>query len=304
MGPKGATAGMLAAAALLLGLGVGLGVGVRRAGGAGATASSAATNPCKNPDLVRERDLRCPDLRMRPPFDIEPDRASDGTPILRAANSIDSVGDGSAELRGKRSGNRTMRARQRVYKRGGGKTHFRTGATLALKHIPDQGPYWKFRNAARFELWALNDDGERTKRADVGPKLIYCLRDLELTHPGLPRSPSHRVYPACSQRRGLNRVTIGTSVGWSDQYPSSYHEQWVRLERLPQRGCYAYVHIADPHNGIFELNEENNEASTVVFLSKRGKYLPGRCEGVRDEELSRAQTADDTEVPGDGHEEY
>jgi hypothetical protein len=288
---------LTAAAASALALSAGLGA----AGAASPVeqpAAAADRNPCKDRELVRERKLLCPDLRMRPPFDIERDRAPSGTPILRAANSIDSVGDGPAELRGKRAGPRAMRARQRVYKRRGGRTHFRTGAAIALKHIPDQGPYWKFRNAARFELWALNEDGDRAKRADVGPKAIYCLRDLERTHPKLPGSPGHRVYPACSQDRGRDRVTIGTSVGWSDIYPSSYHEQWVNLDDLPQRGCYAYVHIADPHNGIYELNETNNEASTVVFLSERGRYLPGRCEGVEDEALAAAQTADDTEVPG------
>jgi hypothetical protein len=259
---------------------------------------AADRNPCKNREIRRERDLLCPDLRMRPPFDIERDRSPTGTPILRAANSIDSVGDGPAELRGRRISSRAMRARQRVYKRGGGRAHFKTGARIALKHIPEQGPYWKFRNAARFELWALNEQGERTNRADVGPKLIYCLRDLERTHPQLKGSPNHRIYPACSQDRGRDRVTIGTSVGWSDIYPPSYHEQWVSLGHLPQRGCYAYVHIADPHNGIYELDEENNAASTVVFLSERGRYIPGRCRGVEDEALVGAQTADDTEVPG------
>jgi hypothetical protein len=297
----------LAVGAILVGavsVSAGLGAAGAASSSPGASSSRVDSNPCKNPDLVRKRQLLCPDLRMRPPFDIQRDRSPSGTPILRAGNSIDSVGDGPAELRGKRSGGRTMRARQRVQKRGRGHAHFDTGATIILKHIPDQGPYWKFRNAARFELWALNADGERTKRADVGPKQIYCLRDFDRTHPKLRRSPERRVYPSCSQDRGLERVTIGTSVGWSDVYPATYHEQWVKLTDLPRRGCYAYVHIADPHNGIYELDETNNEASTVVFLSERGRYKPGRCEGVRDEALAATQTADDTEVPSSPHGGY
>ena len=37
------------------------------------------------------------------------------------------------------------------------------------------------------------------------------------------------------------------------------------------RGCFAYVHIADPENGIYESNEDNNEAQTIVRLPFREK---------------------------------
>ena len=35
------------------------------------------------------------------------------------------------------------------------------------------------------------------------------------------------------------------------------------------RGCFAYVHIADPKNGIYESNEDNNEAQVIVRLPFR-----------------------------------
>jgi hypothetical protein len=41
------------------------------------------------------------------------------------------------------------------------------------------------------------------------------------------------------------------------------------------RGCFAYVQIADPKNGIYESHEGNNEAQRIVRLPfERG---PGRC---------------------------
>lgn len=259
-------------------------------------------NPCLDRATREERGLLCPDLRMAPPYSIIADRSPRGKPILRAANSINSVGDGPAELRGTRTGSSSMKAVQRIHKSGGGRASFRTGAELAFKLIPGQGHYWKYRNAARFELWLLTKTGERKKRVDVGPKAIYCLRDLSLTQPELPNSPGSAVYPACSMERKRKHVTLGTSVGWSDVYPASYHEQWVDINHLPRRGCYAYVHIADPRNGILELDEENNEASTVVHLTERGRYLPGRCEGIQDEGLPAAQSTDDTQVGGDAWE--
>jgi Lysyl oxidase len=256
----------------------------------------ADPNICLKPGVVRERRLRCPDLRMRPPFAL--DRAMVGnTPVLRAANSIDSVGVGPAELMGHRSGQYSMNAVQRIHQRGGGKVERRTKADLYFKIIPGQGRYWKFKDAAKFSLWQLDGQGDRVRRVEVGPKQIYCLRDLEHTHPGLPNSPNHRVYPACSQDPSRRKVVLGTSVGWSDVYPSTYHENWIELNDIPKSGCYAFAHTADPNNGIHELNEKNNQASTVVYLTRSGGYNPGRCQGVEDRALRPSQTADDTEVP-------
>ena len=274
---------------------------VALAGGGGAAApAERAPNVCLDPGAVAEQGLRCPDLRMRPPFDLDRDRTARGVPILRAANSIDSVGDGPAELKGQRRGKLSMEARQRISTEGGRRDTVATGARLAFKFIPGQGRYWKFRDAARFELWELDADGQRGRRVEVGPKQIYCLRDLEHTHPKMEGSPNRRVFPSCSQDANRKEVTLGTSVGWSDVYPSSYHENWIELDRLRESGCYAYVHIADPRNGIYESDEDNNEASTVVYLKKSGRYVPGRCGGVHDEALAPAQTASDLEVPGGG----
>ncbi len=77
----------------------------------------------------------CPDLRMRAPFDIYMDR-SGGRKLLRSGNSIDSMGPGPAELRRRRTAARTMKAKQRVKLRGGGRKSFATGAKLKFKHIP------------------------------------------------------------------------------------------------------------------------------------------------------------------------
>lgn len=268
-------------------------------GGSAAPAPNrAAANDCLDEEVREAEGLLCPDLRMRPPFDLDRDRTAGGVPILRAGNSIDSVGDGPAELKGKRDGKLRMDARQKIHTDASRRLTYATGAKMAFKFIPGQGRYWKFRDAARFELWELDADGERGRRVEVGPKQIYCLRDLEHSRPGLEGSPNRRVYPSCNQDPDQRSETIGTSVGWSDVYPSTYHENWIELDHLPESGCYAYVHIADPRNGIFELNERNNEASTVVYLTKGGKYRPGRCGGVDDEALAPSQTANDLEVPG------
>jgi hypothetical protein len=41
------------------------------------------------------------------------------------------------------------------------------------------------------------------------------------------------------------------------------------------RGCFAYVHRADPENRIWEINEGNNDSQRIVRLPWRGAH--GGC---------------------------
>ena len=86
------------------------------------------------------------------------------------------------------------------------------------------------------------------------------------TRPG-GRSPRSRVYPGCNQDPGRQRVRLGTSVGWSDIYPSEYDRQWVNVSGL--RGCYAFVMRVDPQNLLFESNENNNRSTRIIRLPYR-----------------------------------
>ncbi len=227
-------------------------------------------NPCIGPDAA---ELRCPDLVMRRPWGIYSDRSTKrGRTVLRAGNVIDSAGDGPAELFGTRIGPRFMSARQRIHTRDGGRIGVETGGRLQFKFAHLSRYWWKFYNAARFELWRIDRDGRRTRRVRTGPKVAYCLRDLKRTR-RLIRSPRRRVYPACSTNEHARRVTLGTSVGWSDIYGPRYPEQWIDVTGL--RGCFSYVHRADPLDGIYERNERNNVAAVTVRLPfRRG---PQRC---------------------------
>ncbi len=222
--------------------------------------------------------LRCPDMVMRRPWGLYLDKLTKRRRVLlRAGNVIDSVGAGPVEMHGVRYSRVYMHARQRIYKRGGGRLVVRTGARLRLKFAHLSRYWWKFFNAARFELWRLDAQGERTVKVRTGPKVSYCLRDLTHTRPGLRRTPYLPVYPACNTNPLRRQVTLGTSVGWADIYPPSYPEQWIDVTGL--RGCFAYVHIADPENGVYESNEDNNEAQVVVRLPFRLGERRRGCRG-------------------------
>jgi hypothetical protein len=157
----------------------------------------------------------------------------------------------------------------------------RTGAHLGFKHIYGQGGYWKLRDAARFELWSLDSHDRPVHLVRTGEKQYYCLRDLEHTKRG-PRSPGHYVYPGCNQNPRERRVTIGTSVGWSDVYPSTYQDQYIDVTGL--RGRFAFYHVADPLNAIWETHEDDNASATIVKLPS------GRVVGQRANQPDPATT--------------
>lgn len=251
-------------------LALGLAAAARGQGGTAPGEVSLPPNPCLGPDAA---ELLCPNLRMRPPSDLFVSRTRSGRRLLHAKNSIDSRGEGPAELRGARArGKHYMEANQRILLRGGGRRTVQTPAYLGFKHIPGQGGYWKYKDAALFEIWTLDADDNPVERVRTGPKVYYCLRDLVRTR-AMAGSPRGRVYPGCNQNRNITRVTLGTSVGWSDIYPSTYHEQYIEVTGL--RGRYGFLHVADPNNGIWENDEDDNAAMTIVALPS-GKPLGTR----------------------------
>lgn len=221
-------------------------------------------NPCTGP---RSGHFLCPNLKIAAPTELYAQRVGKGV-LLHASSNVESRGRGPMELRGTRSGPRQMSVRQRIYRTGGGHRDFATNAHL---HFTDVGAYyggryWKVHRLAIFELWSVNPRGRLKRRVRVGPKTNYCLRDLQRTDPG-PRSPPEAHYPGCDQNPASRGVTLGTSVGWSDIYPSDYTNQWINVTGL--RGCYAFVMRVDPQNFFYESDQHDNSSRRLVRLPFR-----------------------------------
>jgi predicted small secreted protein len=184
-----------------------------------ATATGAGEDPCAGPEAAH---LLCPNLRIGPPSDLYVEHGG-GRTLLRATSDVRSRGTGPMELRGNRNGPRSMRVHQRIYRAGGGHIDVPTKASLHFTDVGAYfgGSYWKVHQLAHFELWSVDGHHRLLHRVRSGPKLNYCLRDLERTRPG-KRSPSHFHYPGCNQDPYQDSITLGTSVGWSDIYPADY----------------------------------------------------------------------------------
>jgi hypothetical protein len=142
---------------------------------------------------------------------------------------------------------------------------------LYFVHVRGKGSYWKYEDAARFELWAEDPAGRRVALVRTGPKVFYCLRDLRRVRT-FARAPRARVFPACSQAGARSQVTLGTSAGWADIYPWTYPRNWIDVTGL--QGCFAYVLVADPAKHLWESREDNNASAVSVRLPWRG---PGGC---------------------------
>jgi hypothetical protein len=265
----GFAAAAVAAACLPAGPAGGAGTGGTGTGGTGTgTGTGQGPGPDRydpNPCLTAEAaKLLCPTVTISKPSSLYFERRSSGHLVLRATSSLNSVGKGPVELHGKRTGPYSMSATQRIYKRGGGYITVRTGARLGFKSIPGQYRYWKLRNAARFELWSVDSKDRPVKRVRTGPKILYCLRDLKRTRPSLRGSPRSFHYPGCSQSNTIQRVTLGTSVGWSDIYPATYHEQWIDVTGL--HGRFRFVMIAAPTGAIYTTQAKPARSSAVVNI--------------------------------------
>jgi len=219
---------------------------------------------------------------MSAPSHLHFDRTTlPGHVLLRAASSIDNHGRGPLELSAHRVGRQRMVVYQAIYDRNGRRHLFRTAAGLVFKYVPGErygyssvgdASYWKFKHAAAFELWSIDDQYRAVELVRVGPKVDYCLRDLFRTRPSSD-SPSAPVYPACSQDPGISRDILGTSVGWSDAYPYEYPQQWIDVTGL--RGRFAYVQIADPDHLLMQSSHSNDVSETYVALPS-GRVLGHR----------------------------
>ena len=202
-------------------------------------APPAAPNPCVG-ELAAE--LLCPDLLMGPPSQMFVSKGG-GKVLLHAANDIRSRGEGPLEVRGTRTSRRYMSVRQAIHGRDKKVRLFDTPARLVFYDIPGQGPYWKFQNAAVFQIWSVGANGQRGELLRKGPKLSYCFRDLKRTdpggaQPGEARLP--RVQPA-GRDQGADPRDLGRLVGHLpvellpelDQRPGPSRLLRVRDDRRP-----------------------------------------------------------------------
>lgn len=232
-------------------------------------AASAQIEDSETPEVCRQENMRCPDLRMGAPSELYLQRTPGGRTLLRSRNRLRNRGAGPLSLHSRRDRDeRSMRVRQRIYRTNASHITRFTHARLDFWRIPGQGGYWKVRNPVEFQLWTMGSGRELVRD---GEKSRFCMRDLVRRTGAGPR---RAIFPACSQDRSDRTNRQGISVGWDESYPAGYFEQYVDVSGL--RGCFKLWHVADPNNRFFESDETNNATGTIVGL-RNGRLRVGRC---------------------------
>ena len=164
------------------------------------------------------------------------------------------------EVRGERNGWRSMRTRQRIYRAGGGHLDVPSEATLRFTGVGAYfgGSYWKVHQLARFELRRVEPRRKARPRRPHQPQaqLLPARPRADAARPPLTRD---RHYPGCNQNPYQDRVTLGTSVGWSDIYPADYDKQWIDVAGL--RGCFAFIDDRRPTAPALRVERERQHLS-------------------------------------------
>jgi Lysyl oxidase len=205
-----------------------------------------------------------PDLRQVVPYELEVRRASKGRVVLAFASAVENVGRGALVVRGtRRSGEDTMRADQLVDLRGGSRAA-RAGIGT-LRFVPGGHNHWHFTGFQRFEL-RNPATGERVARDN---KTGFCLGDrFPAAPPVAASSPMPVINHNCSRGRpGANRLTMGITPGFGDDYKAYLEDQFVEITRVPP-GRYVLVHRADPERRLAVADRADDLASVLIQLGR------------------------------------
>jgi hypothetical protein len=161
----------------------------------------------------------------------------------------------------------TMRAAQRVRLAGGGARTYPGVGSLRYTYSPSHA-HWHLLDFQRYELRRASDHSLVVRDHKSG----FCLTDRWARRvavlPGSPRRPLFTDYCARSDPHAMF-VIQGTSVGYSDVYPSDFHGQNLDVTRVPA-GVYELVHRANPRLLLRELRYENDGASLRIRISWPG----------------------------------
>jgi WD40-like Beta Propeller Repeat/Lysyl oxidase len=230
--------------------------------------------------LVPRPDEFLPDLDQRAPADLVVVQ-SGGRFRLAFASSTENRGVGPLVIRGVRLAGRAMRADQLVERRAGATRVVRDVGRLHYeRHQPHF--HWHLQSFVTYELRRARDHALASRDRKTG----FCLIDRWGTVlPQLPGTGPPRFVGDCGAGQPNARgVMQGTSVGYIDRYPPSFHGQDLDLMRLPE-GSYVLVHRANPSRSMRELRYSNDVASLLVRL----EWPNGRSSAPRVTVLRRCE---------------
>ena len=226
-----------------------------------------------------------PDLEQRPPADLSIRTVVAGNRrrfLLGFDSATDNVGLGPVLITARRASRRVpfMRAAQVVRLAAGGRRQTFARIGLLRYVYSSTHSHWHVMGFQRYELRRASDHALLLRDRKSG----FCLADHYAHAPGSflnePRAPVFKGY--CEQGRPeAMAVHQGTSVGYTDRYPSHFHGQNLDLTGVAA-GEYVLVHRTNRSFSFRELRYENNAASLRLRIRwPRGRRAPPSIRVVR-----------------------
>jgi hypothetical protein len=218
-----------------------------------------------------------PDFEQRPPTDLSITTIIRGERrhhLLGFDSATDNIGLGPVAINARRSSRRVpfMRASQVVRLATRGRQTFPRVGVLRYVYSSSHS-HWHVMGFQRYELRRASSHALLLRDRKSG----FCLADHYAHAPGRfaqePRGPVFTGY--CEQGRPeAMSVHQGTSVGYTDRYPSHFHGQSLDLTGV-KAGTYVLVHRANRRFRFRELRYENNAASLRIRIGwPRGRSRP------------------------------
>ncbi|HET9323658.1 MAG TPA: lysyl oxidase family protein [Gaiellaceae bacterium] len=227
-----------------------------------------SVRPAPRPRLPRPSEL-LPDLEQRPPADLSVRAERRGSRphfLLGFDSATDNLGEGAMTLLARRRSSRahTMAVTQRVRLGSSGFRFLPRVGVLRYVYSPTHS-HWHVMDSQRYELRRLSDHRLLVRDRKSG----FCLADHWAHAPGVqPNEPRRPVFNHYCERGNPNAMSVlqGTSVGYTDRYPSHFHGQNLDVTGIPA-GNYVLVNVANPEARMRELRYENNAASLRIRLT-------------------------------------
>jgi hypothetical protein len=185
---------------------------------------------------------------------------------LGFASAVDNLGLGPLIVEGRRRpSERLMRTRQRVMLQGGGSRVYDDAGWFRYVYVETHS-HWHYLPYTEYELRPF----ETAELAVRDRKMGFCLSDRHRSRKQAlaPLARPTYLHFCGPGQPGLVAMSVGQSVGYSDQYSPLREGQYLALSGLPA-GRYILVHRANPDYRVREIDYTNNAASLLVGLTWR-----------------------------------
>ena len=209
-----------------------------------------------------------PDLDQETPTGLVLTKARTGW-RLGFDSAVRNIGAGPLIIDGERPtpGAEIMSADQVVVHAGGPRTVVPTVGRLRYVRSPDHR-HWHLLGFDRYELRRAGSAEAVVRDRKTG----FCLGDrYPVRTRVVPAKPAEPEYTSrCGlDRPGLFGVREGISPGYGDNYAANLEGQFLPLDGL-RPGRYELVHVVNADRRLVESSYDNNAASLLLSLRRRG----------------------------------